>query len=204
MYGRASGFPGEARARACGRPAQAAVVASGPVEVRDYNGEGRWSRAGILERYRASCRDLRVAPALDLAPRETTEGEVRWVYPVMERVIEGIEAGDPACIALGLDFIHEDGHFPFGKVLKSNTARALRRARLTQGQVERVRRRVLGMLLVGHVPREFKEYAKLLRKVGLGEAWPEVEARADRSDPQVLRWLAYFREAGPAGGAWRG
>lgn len=173
------------------------------MEVRDYNGEGRWSRAGILERYRVYCRDLRVAAPTDLTPLETTEGEVRWVYPVMERVIQGIEAGDPACIALGVDFIEEDGRFPFGKVLKSNTARALRRARLTSGQVDRVRRRVLGMLAAGHVPREFKQYARLLRKVGLGEGWAEVEARADRSDPQVLRWLTYFREAQAAGGSPR-
>jgi hypothetical protein len=64
----------------------------------------------------------------------------------MEAVIEGIERGDTASIALGLDFIEEDAHFPFGKTLKSNTARALRRASLTAEQVLRVRKRVTNLL----------------------------------------------------------
>ena len=48
----------------------------------------------------------------------------------MDLVIVGIEAGDKACIALGVDFVEEDRLFPFGMVLKANTARALRRAEL--------------------------------------------------------------------------
>ena len=36
---------------------------------------------------------------------ETTEGDVRWIYPVMRAVIEGMERGDPACIILGIEFI---------------------------------------------------------------------------------------------------
>jgi hypothetical protein len=52
-------------------------------------------------------------------PGEPEEGQGRWVYPVME----GIERGDKASVAVGIDFIEEDAHFPFGKTLKSNTAR---------------------------------------------------------------------------------
>ena len=64
-------------------------------------------------------------------PREHREGQSRWVYPVMDAVIEGIERGDKASIAIGIDFVEEDARFPFGKTLKSNTARALRQAPLT-------------------------------------------------------------------------
>jgi hypothetical protein len=41
-------------------------------------------------------------------PREHEEGQSRWVYPVMEAVIEGIERGDKASVAVGIDFIEED------------------------------------------------------------------------------------------------
>lgn len=80
------------------------------MELRDDNGAGRWSREGITAHYRQYCRALGVPERTDLAAHEHTEGEVRWVYPLMEQVIQGIEAGDRACIALGLDFIEEDAH----------------------------------------------------------------------------------------------
>lgn len=84
-------------------------------EIRDYDGTGKWSHEGILARYGAYRRELGLAPSPGLSPREHTEGEVRWVYPVMFEVIKGIEAADPACVALGIDFIEEDQHFPFGR-----------------------------------------------------------------------------------------
>src|ERR1051326_8102116 len=113
------------------------------MEVIDYNGDGRWTCAAILERYARFAAEARIAPR-DLSPTEHTEGTRRWVYPVMEKVIEGIEAGDRACIRLGIEFIEEDAKFPFGRILKSNTARALRRASLSDEQRQRIRRRVLG------------------------------------------------------------
>lgn len=165
------------------------------MEVRDYNGAGRWSREGITAHYRQYCRALGVPELTDLAPPEHTQGEVRWVYPAMEQVIQGIEAGDGACIALGLDFIEEDQHFPFGRILKSNTARALRRAALDEAQKERIRARVIAMLLAGNVPHEFKQYAKLLRHVGAGAHWQQVEDRLARRNRYVMRWVAYFQGA---------
>jgi hypothetical protein len=112
----------------------------------------------------------------------------------MEQVIAGIEAGDPACVELGLEFIQEDQKFPFGKILKANTARALRRALLDAGQVERIRDRVITMLIAGHVPHEFREYAKLLRKVGVGERWASVHEQLDQSNPYVMRFYRYLNQ----------
>jgi hypothetical protein len=67
------------------------------MEVIDYNGEGRWTRVAILERYARFAADARVSPR-DLSPTEHTERGCHWVYPVMEKVIDGIEAGDPAWV----------------------------------------------------------------------------------------------------------
>lgn len=157
----------------------------------DYNGEGRWSRDEILSRYARYAIEMGIAPR-DLSPAEHSERGRHWVYPVMEKVIEGIEAGDAACIRLGIEFIEEDAKFPFGKILKSNTARALRRAPLSDEQKQRIRHRVFGLLRAGHVPHEFREYAKLVRKIGfdLGDV-PEVAA----SNPYALRFRSYFEAA---------
>jgi hypothetical protein len=75
----------------------------------------------------------------------------------MWKVIEGIEKGDLACAQIGVEFIEESASFAFGKILKSNTARALRRAPLTSEQKERIRRRVAEMLCAGYLPREYRQ-----------------------------------------------
>jgi hypothetical protein len=162
------------------------------VKVIDYNGTGRWTLDAIRERHAAHARRLHVRAPTALRPREHSDGATRWIFPAMEQVIAGIEAGDPACVELGVEFIEEDQRFPFGKILKANTARALRRASLDAGQVERVRDRVIGMLVAGHVPREFREYAKLLRKIGVGERWDSVRERLDHANPYVMRFFDYL------------
>lgn len=134
-------------------------------QIIDYNGVGRWSRDEMLRRYAAYAEEMKVQPR-DISPYESCEKERKWIYPVMRRVIEGIAAGDPACIRLGIEFIEEDAKFTFGKILKAATARALRRASLSEDQKERIRRRVFGMLCDGIIPHEYREYAKLVRKIG--------------------------------------
>jgi hypothetical protein len=162
--------------------------------VIDYNGEGKWSRHAILQRYTQHAIKAGVRPR-DLSPRELVDPRrgTKWVYPVMDEIIKGIEAGDVACATLGVEFIEEDVKFPFGKILKAGTARALRRADLTPDQGRRVRRRVLGMLAAGHIPHEYREYAKLLRKVGFdAEDLAAVADRLNRGDPYVVRFYTYF------------
>src|SRR6476469_4866930 len=111
------------------------------MEIIDYNGEGSWSADEILRRYESYARKYGIRTLRDLRPIvHETEGK-RWVYPVMDRVIEGIEAGDTACVEIGVEFIEQSDSFAFGRVLKSNTARALRRGHLTSEQQERIRKR---------------------------------------------------------------
>ena len=110
----------------------------------------------------------------------------------LRKVIEGIEAGDAACIRLGIEFVEEDSKFAFGKILKSNTARALRRSSLSDSQKRRIRLRVFGLLRAGHVPHEYREYAKLVRKIGFDAS--EIPAVAT-PNPYVARFLTYFETA---------
>jgi hypothetical protein len=170
----------------------AALGAPTRMPVYDYNGAGGWSREAVLARYEAYARRYRVPAPLDLTPLEHDAAGGRRVFPIMFKVIEGIKGGDAACVELGVELIESDQRMPFGMILKSNAAKALRRSRLTPGQQERVRERVVGMLLAGHVPREYKEYAKLLREVGAGARWSGVGGRIDRSNLHVMRYYDYF------------
>jgi hypothetical protein len=122
--------------------------------VTDYNGAGEWSLERVRERHATCCEQLGLETRGSLMPRVHREGSRTWIYPVMDDVILGIEAMDPACIALGIDLIETDALMPFGKILKANAARALRRSELTEAQKERIRRRIVSMLVAGIIPHE--------------------------------------------------
>jgi len=111
----------------------------------------------------------------------------------MDSIIAGIEDGDLACAQIGVEFIEEDRSFAFGAILKSNTARALRRfSNLTDVQVTRIRNRVVDMLRTGIVPREYRQYSRLLRRIGLGDKWPLI-ADIEPKNRHAARALEYIR-----------
>ncbi|MCC6155880.1 MAG: hypothetical protein IT367_19085 [Candidatus Hydrogenedentes bacterium] len=162
------------------------------MQVHDYNGTGRWSKEGIQQRYLEYRQKLGL-PIIDAPfPQVHVDAENTWIYPLMDKVIEGIKSGDQACVLIGIDFIEEDGKFPFGKGLKSNTARALRRAALTEDDKKRIRRRVVDMLQTGNTPREFSDYSKLLKTVGLGDCQVLVESLSKSQNPHVKQHVNYL------------
>ncbi|HEY1288734.1 MAG TPA: hypothetical protein VGF58_10455 [Burkholderiales bacterium] len=163
------------------------------MQVRDYNGKGKWAWEAIRSRYLDYAARLGLDSPLDLRPKEVIRGETRWIYPLMEEVIQGIKGGDAACAAIGIEFMEEDGKFVFGASLKSRTARALRQATLSETQAVRIRRRVTSMLVAGNVPREFRDYVRLLRKVGFEDFWPRIESEVPRDNKYVMRYFAYLR-----------
>lgn len=137
--------------------------------VRDYNGQGEWSAEALMRRYRQLVLELGVIAPRDLSPSTHLSGADIWIYPVMNKVLPGIEAGDLACAQIGVEFVEQDQGFTFGAILKSNTARALRRFKaLTEPQVERLRNRIVALYETGVVPREFRQYLRLLRRIGVG------------------------------------
>jgi len=157
----------------------------------DYNGVGIWSAEAIQKRYRQYAEAIG-ADLSQLVPVRHTEASRTWVFPLMEQIIKLIEAGDRAALEIGIEFIQEDDYFVFGAILKSNTARALRRASLTPEQQARIRKRLVDMMLSGQVPREWREYKRLLRHVGLGPLWPVLEDGVDRENKYVMIYYDYL------------
>jgi hypothetical protein len=162
------------------------------MEVIDYNGTDFWSVDEVRARYtKYACR-FQITEPRKLSPVVHSNGDKQWIYSVMDAVIEGIEHGDLACAELGIEFIEEDRLFAFGRILKSNTARALRRASLTDAQKERIRKRVVEMLGRRYLPREYRQYAKLARKIGLGSWLSRIEEQAE--NPAAKHYYTYLKE----------
>ena len=164
--------------------------------IIDYNGEGKWSRKQINLRYRNYCKQLKITP-LDIGPRihENVGAKKVWIYPVMYKVIEGIEQGDRVCKIIGVELLEESNTMPFGRILKSNTARALRRTNLDYNLQERLRNRIIAMLIEGKVPREYREYAKLLRTIGINKYdWQIIERHFPQDNIYAMKYYRYFKE----------
>ena len=158
-------------------------------EIRDYNGQGLWSRESIEDRFNSYAKTLGTTIS-KLEPRVHEEGLIKWIYPLADAIADGIEKKDPACIELGIELIETSDSMPFGMILKSNAARALRRnaSLLTESQRDRVRKRVAYMLISAYMPREFLQYVKLAKKVGFSSEIARVESEADLGN----RWVRHY------------
>ena len=166
------------------------------MEIRDYNGTGEWSAEAVRQRYLVYCERHGQTMPRDLQPQVHVEGDTRWIYPIMEAVTNGIRDGDPACVELGVEFIESAHKQPFGRILHAKVARVLRPAALRPEHITRLRARILAMLVSGQVPHEYHDYAKLLRRIGLGDGWAAARARVDESNPYVMRHVNYFERHG--------
>ena len=159
------------------------------IEIRDYNGKGRWSRESIERRFESYSKTFGTT-INKLEAQIHEENSIRWIYPLVNSVVVGIEKHDPACIELGIELIEDSDSMPFGMILKSNVARALRRVtdRLSEEQQSRIRTRVGNMLIARYMPREFIQYVKLARRIGFDAEFPRVRSAADIKD----RWVQHY------------
>lgn len=159
-------------------------------EIRDYNGKGRWTSESIQRRYESYAKSAGSKNA-PLKSIEHEKGSVKWIYPLMHSVIEGIKTGDRACIELGVELVEDGDSMPFGMTLKSSTARSLRQSAnlLTIEQQNRIRKRVGDMLIAKYMPREFVEYVKLAKTIGFEMEMSRVNADADRENYWVNHYI---------------
>lgn len=64
-----------------------------------------------------------------------------------------------------------------------------------EDEKEAIRGRVAQMLIAGHVPHEYKEYAKLLKTVGVEPVAELVRTRANMNNPYVAKYVRFLIEA---------
>jgi hypothetical protein len=164
----------------------------GELTVLDYNRDEEWAPEAVAQRYAQYCDDFGWVRQSALVAEDFTDAGVKRIWPIMTPVNIGIKKDDPACTEIGIDFICDSRSFPFGMTLKSNTARALRKATLTERQQDRIRERVATMLLDGYLPQEYKFYARLLRRTGLGQFRDTLLAVAPRGH-RMTRYFNYVQ-----------
>lgn len=131
-----------------------------------------------------------IEPCVSVAEEQGRE----WHYSVLPQITEGVRAGDRACIEIGVELICDDRGLPFGAIYKSNMARALKSCdALDNDTRQRIRERIVSLYETGTVPREFREYSRLLRKIGVGECQARILA-AKPENRFATRARQYFLE----------
>lgn len=165
------------------------------VRPESLDDSDRWRIEQVKGRYRDYCRRH------GIEPQDLIIGglylERRWTAGALDALTERMKRGDLAAAEIGIEMMEEDRGLAFGSIVKSNLPRALARCALTESQQDRVRRRVADMLLRKFLPKEFREYAWLARRLGM-DRWREpLEEKADRADPWVDWYLRYLLEKSP-------
>jgi len=157
----------------------------------NLDGTGQWRNSEIIVRYRRWCMCLNQRPA-GISATEGFYGERGWACVVVRQLVALMKTGDLAAAWIAIELIEEDGGFAFGRLLKAECARELRRMPLNEEQKQRIRQRVVTMLALGFVPHEFRQYSRLARHIGLGSAAQDLEALRAHPNPWVGWHIGYL------------
>ena len=156
----------------------------------DYNPEGKWSVESVKTRYRELSLSLGGVAGFQPEPRKhTNQRGASWTYNIMESVVDGIRLGDMACIQLSIEYIHDGEMGSTTGYIRERMARALRNASLTKNQKAELAKIFLGMLESDKIYKEFKEYTRLFKRIGVAHYAEEIE-RFKKSNKQYIRRAA--------------
>lgn len=118
-----------------------------------------------------------------------------WVGDVFDVLKSAVASGDTRAISLACELIEKDPKLPFGKLVKSNLARALRKQnnKLTESE----RHQVLGatgrLLNMEYAPRELEDYCKLVKKFPQTEIANLLQTITPQN-PKSERLMTYLSE----------
>ena len=165
-----------------------------PLEV--YHGVPRGWRANEIVAEHA-----RLGGTFDLTGPEATEpGAPAWLperyswlqyRQMLHRVGEGILQGDAACVEIAVRYIVLRYIGSYSGFLRQMLARRLKHATLNENQRRRLCSHFAQLVIDGERTDEFREYAKLWRKIATtGEVKRLIaELRRDSNNGGRVRWV---------------
>jgi len=153
----------------------------------DYNPEGKWSVASVTARY-AGLRVQLGGDDFELKPRVyTNPGGMTWTYNIMESVADGVRRGDQACIELAIAYIEDNIMASYTGYIRERMARSLRRAPLSKSQQTRLATVFLSQLISGNLHKEYREYIRLFRTMGVADFRTTIEKQRASAKAYIRR-----------------
>lgn len=154
----------------------------------NYNHQGKWSVEAVKQRYS----DLRIllggVEGFELIPRNyTNRGGITWIYNIMDAVVDGVQLGDNACVQLSIDYITDNIMGSTTGYIRERMARALRHAELKEHQKKQLAEVFLNQLARRDLHKEFKEYSRLFKTIGIEPYRKEIEKYASSEKQYIQR-----------------
>ncbi len=127
-------------------------------------------------------------------PQNGYENPAVWLSQTFDKVRKAIVSGDTAAVSIACELIEKDPMLPFGKLIKSGLARALkkRNALLVASERSQILRATIKLLNQEYAPRELEDYCKLAKKLK-GPEFHAALARAAPRNPKAERLLFYLK-----------
>lgn len=111
----------------------------------------------------------------------------------LTQVAKAIKRGDRPAVILAYRLLMEDPRLPFGKLIKSNLARALKQRPelLTEHEKLDLSGKTAALLSLPYCPREVEDYCRLVKKMG-GRFAETAVARARPGNEKAHSLVAYL------------
>lgn len=126
-------------------------------------------------------------------PADGHENPAIWVGQTFGRVKSAVAAGDTQAISLACELIKLDPMLPFGKLIKSDLARALKKqvSKISASERTQVLSAAATLLSQEFAPRELEDYCKLIKKFPRAEAALALVGITPKNakSAQLLRYL---------------
>jgi hypothetical protein len=133
-----------------------------------------WDKEDIVQTYHELNGARRFNP-----PEATEPGAPSWMVDrynwlqyrsALREIAKGLKAKDPVCVELAIRYIELDYFGSYSGFLRERFARLLKNSKLTFQQARRLKRHIQFLRDNNQMLGEFREYAKLIKRIQ--EVWP--------------------------------
>jgi hypothetical protein len=125
-----------------------------------------WTFNEVRQRYERLARSYRVKEPLSL--EYPYESELIKLKHALWDISKAIKKQDSAAMEIATEFVLSDVFFHYSGYIRATMARRLKSATLSETSKERIRRGLFRLFLSDAFGPEHKEFARLLRNIGLG------------------------------------
>jgi hypothetical protein len=154
----------------------------------NYNHHEKWSVEAVKQRYSELRILLGGVEGFEPNPRQyTNKGGITWIYNIMDAIADGVQLGDNACIQLSIDYIQDNIMGSSTGYIRERIARALRHAELKEHQKKQLAEAFLHQLDHQNLHKEFKEYSRLFKTIGIEPYRKEIEKYSTSKKQYIQR-----------------
>lgn len=147
-----------------------------------HNSPKGWDLYSILAEYKQLGGERVIYPN----PARISRSPWSDYQEAISNIADGIRAGDPACVELGVRFIEAQVYVSGSGYMRTCIARRLKRASLSEEQKQRLSAHFLGLLQNAVALHEYEPYLKLWRIIITSAHLERVrELSNDTTEPQA-------------------